>query len=79
MVPVPALPPPTARASVVITWNTGAAAVQPAIQYGTLTAITGTHLVVRLSDGTYRRYTASAAEAAALRGLIGKTIAFRTR
>ncbi len=79
MVPVPALPPSTTTASIVIKWNTHAAAARPQVRYATVTSVSGTRVTVRLADGTLQNYIASAQEAAALRGLIGKTIAFRAR
>lgn len=79
MVPVPALPPSTTTASIVIKWNTHAAPARPPVRYATVTSVRGTLVTLRLENGTLQNYTATVQEAAALRGLIGKTIAFRAR
>lgn len=79
MAPLPVHPPPTATASVTIKWNTQSASLPLAVQYGTLTALNGNRVTVRMRDGTMRTFTASGDELAALRSLLGKTIAFRVR
>jgi hypothetical protein len=69
-----------ATASVVVKWNTQAAApTQVAVQSGTLLSLNGTHATVRMRDGTLRTFTASQGDVATLRTLIGKSIAFRVR
>lgn len=76
---MPYSPPPSAHpsASVTISWNTRAAQPAAAPSEATVTAVDGNRVTVRLFDGTLRRYIASAQEAAVLRTLIGKRIAFR--
>ena len=74
---MPLHPPPVqASASVTITWNLGAKPT-PSPRSATVTAVHGTLVTVRLEDGSVRRYTATPAQAAALRALIGQRIAFR--
>jgi|GEM_PF-4013218 len=69
-----------ATAAVVVKWNTQAAApAQIAIQHGTLVALDGIRATVRLRDGTLRTFTAAQRDLAALRSLVGKSIAFRVR
>jgi hypothetical protein len=78
MAPLPVHPPP-ATASVVVKWNTAGETLPLAVQYGTLTAIDGRRVCVRLRDGTMRSFTASGNDVGTLRSLLGKTIAFRVR
>jgi len=75
---MPQYPPPSAHASasVTISWNTSAKPA-PAPQHATVTAVDGSRVTVRLQDGSTRRYLATPQEAAVLRRLIGRTIAFR--
>lgn len=72
-------------AGVTIRWNTASrAAATPApapvaqhVLYGTVVAVKAHRVVLRLQDGTLRAYAASDGEAAALRMLLGRSIAFR--
>jgi hypothetical protein len=66
-----------ATASVVVKWNTQAAAAPIAVQHGTLISINGTRVTLRMRDGTMRSFTASQSDVEKLRVLIGKSIAFR--
>lgn len=79
MAPVPAQPPSIATASLIVKWNTQSTPAPVAIQYGTLTAIDGTRVSVRMRDGTIRSFTASNSDTTRLRALLGKVIAFRVR
>jgi len=81
---MPAHPPPGVHssASVTISWNTRATSARAtpdagSLAHATVLGVNGNRVAVRLSDGTVRRYIATAGEAAALRSLIGHTIAFR--
>ena len=70
--------PLVARATVTITWNTRPKPANLApVLHGTVESVTGTRVVLRMRDGSARRYAATPREAAVLRALIGTTIAFR--
>lgn len=73
-----AQPPVVARASVTITWNTPRTA-SAAVREAKVLAVSGTHVLLRLDDGTTHRYTATPEQARALRARIGSSIAFRVR
>lgn len=72
-------------ASVTIRWNTSPpahtapaeAAVPARVAHATVLAVRGNVVTLRLSDGTRHAYRADDAQAKALRGLIGQSIAFR--
>lgn len=72
-----------AHGSVTIRWN--AQRPQPAPTAGTarvqtalVSAVRGTHVVLRLPDGTSRVYIATASQARALQQLVGTAIQFRS-
>jgi len=79
MAPLPVHPPPTTTASVIVKWNTASETAPLAVQYGTLTAVDGKRVTMRMRDGTVRTFTASSNDVATLRSLLGKNIAFRVR
>lgn len=71
-----------ARGSVTISWN--AHHPRPAVTAGPsgaqtafVSAVHGTHVVLRLADGTSRVYIATPAQARALAQLVGTAIQFR--
>lgn len=74
-----------ARGSVTVSWNThpkpqpSPAAAQKPTESARVTAVQGTHIVLRLRDGSTRTYVASPAQARLLQGLIGTVITFRVR
>lgn len=77
---MPLQPPPSAHpsASISISWNTAVKpSPAPAPAKATVSSVDGTRVTLRLADGTTRRYIATAREAAALKALVGQTIAFR--
>lgn len=59
-----------ARGSITVSWNT-----HPSPQPGA--AVQGTHVFVRLHDGSTHRYVTTPAEARLLQSLIGTVIRFR--
>jgi hypothetical protein len=65
-----------AHASVTVQWNTRAASPASS-RTAVVCAVNGTRVVLHLSDGTSRTYTATPAQAKMLRGLIGSTIRYR--
>lgn len=72
----------TAHANVTITWNTRpaihiAAASTPAPQTAILRAVHGTHVLVRLPDGTTHAFIASPQQAKLLEPLVGSAIQYR--
>lgn len=73
-----------AQSSVTITWNTRAATPAPspsagssATQMARVAAVHGTHVVLRMSDGTTRLLIATPAQARELEHLVGTAIRFR--
>jgi hypothetical protein len=73
--------PVIAHAAVTVSWNAGAPApaATAAPQSGIVTLVNGTHVRLRLPDGTVHEYVATPDEARALRALVGRTILFRLR
>lgn len=74
-----------AHASISISWNTAPATPAPAassspapVRTGTVLGVHGTHVVLRLPDGTIRIFAASAEQAKLLQGLIGQQIRFQS-
>lgn len=73
-----------AHASITISWNTArvsptaAAIATPApVRSGTVLGVHGTHVVVRLPDGTVHIFAASPQQAKLLQGLVGQQIRFQ--
>jgi hypothetical protein len=78
----------TAHASVTISWNTKQPAAAPAppntklagpVQSGVVLGVHGTHVVLRMQDGTTRLFVAPPRQAKILHGLVGSAIQFRNR
>jgi hypothetical protein len=72
----------TAHASVTISWNvhrSAAARTEGAAsaEIARVVAVHGTHVVLRLHDGTTHEYLASPQQARTLEGLVGTAIRFR--
>jgi hypothetical protein len=63
------------HASMTIRWNTAPA--RAAAQTAVVSSVHGTHVVLRLQDGSLRAYSATPAQARMLRALVGSTIHFR--
>jgi hypothetical protein len=69
-----------AHASVTIRWNTRAPqADPPAPQTAVVSAVRGTHVVLRMHDGSLRAYTATPAQAKILQALIGTVVRYRVQ
>lgn len=74
-----------ARAGLTVTWNTQrppqarAVAAPAPTESARVTAVQGTHVLVRLRDGSTRAYEAAPAQARLLQDLIGTVIQFRIR
>jgi len=68
----------TAHASVTIQWNVRAAATPAPVQTAIVRAVNGTHVIVRLADGTTHVYVATPQQARLLRHLVGTAIEFRS-
>jgi len=71
-----------AHGSVTISWNTHRPAPAPAAapeqtRTAVVSSVRGTHVVLRLADGTSRVYLAPPAQARALQRLVGTAIQFR--
>jgi hypothetical protein len=71
-----------AQAAVTVSWNTqSVSAPAPAgnvpVQTATVVHVTGTHVLLRMSDGTTRVFLASAQQAHELGQLVGSAVRFR--
>ena len=72
----------TAHASVTISWNThassrAAAGASEVTQTAVVRSVNGTHVLMRLPDGTTRIYVATPAQARILQRLAGTAVEFR--
>lgn len=67
-----------ANASVTVQWNTHAP-IPPPPRTAVVSSVQGTHVVLRLQDGTLRAFDATPAQAKLLRGLVGSAIRYRVQ
>lgn len=73
-----------ARATVTVSWNTAGADAakratpQAAIQTAIVTAVRGTHVLLRTAGGQTREYIATKQQAQMLQHLLGTAIQFRS-
>ena len=71
-----------AHGSVTIRWNVSAPSPAPSpsagpLRNGVVSAVHGTHVLLRLTDGTSRVFIATPAQARQLQRLVGTAIQFR--
>jgi len=71
-----------AHGSVTIRWNTSVPAPKPSpsaspVQSAVVSAVRGTHVLLRLTDGTSRVFVATPSQARELQRLVGTAIQFR--